>query len=160
MENIILTIVELVSNCIYSLIHNSLFTVFDFIYAGLCTYTRQFSGYEPHLMWLCKAWYVCCFIYAPHEHSLWECKSWVSPENLLALNDWIKIIGKTISLWNKKIRSSHNVSFWLSIRAANGARTRDPQLGKLMLYQLSYCRMIHKQRYILFCKKQDEKPFF
>ena len=24
--------------------------------------------------------------------------------------------------------------------AANGTRTRDPQLGKLMLYQLSYCR--------------------
>ena len=26
------------------------------------------------------------------------------------------------------------------MRAANGARTRDPQLGKLMLYQLSYFR--------------------
>ena len=26
--------------------------------------------------------------------------------------------------------------------AANGARTRDPQLGKLMLYQLSYCRVM------------------
>ena len=26
-------------------------------------------------------------------------------------------------------------------RAANEARTRDPQLGKLMLYQLSYCRI-------------------
>ena len=26
-------------------------------------------------------------------------------------------------------------------RAANGARTRDPQLGKLMLYQLSYIRI-------------------
>lgn len=25
--------------------------------------------------------------------------------------------------------------------AENGARTRDPQLGKLMLYQLSYFRM-------------------
>ena len=25
-------------------------------------------------------------------------------------------------------------------RAASEARTRDPQLGKLMLYQLSYCR--------------------
>ena len=28
------------------------------------------------------------------------------------------------------------------LRAANGARTRDPQLGKLMLYQLSYCRIL------------------
>ena len=26
--------------------------------------------------------------------------------------------------------------------AVNGARTRDPQLGKLMLYQLSYYRML------------------
>ena len=25
--------------------------------------------------------------------------------------------------------------------AENGTRTRDPQLGKLMLYQLSYCRI-------------------
>ena len=27
------------------------------------------------------------------------------------------------------------------IGAGNGARTRDPQLGKLMLYQLSYSRL-------------------
>lgn len=27
------------------------------------------------------------------------------------------------------------------MRAANGARTRDPWLGKPMLYQLSYCRI-------------------
>src|SRR5205823_2090526 len=37
--------------------------------------------------------------------------------------------------------------FWLSVRlsrgAGNGARTRDPQLGKLMLYQLSYPRVRH-----------------
>jgi hypothetical protein len=26
-------------------------------------------------------------------------------------------------------------------KAGNGARTRDPQLGKLMLYQLSYSRV-------------------
>ncbi len=25
-------------------------------------------------------------------------------------------------------------------RAANGTRTRDPNLGKVVLYQLSYCR--------------------
>jgi hypothetical protein len=29
-----------------------------------------------------------------------------------------------------------------SIRAAKEARTLDPQLGKLMLYQLSYCRLL------------------
>ena len=28
-----------------------------------------------------------------------------------------------------------------SIGAVNGIRTRDPQLGKLMLYQLSYYRL-------------------
>ena len=27
-----------------------------------------------------------------------------------------------------------------SLKAGNGTRTRDPQLGKLMLYQLSYAR--------------------
>ena len=32
-------------------------------------------------------------------------------------------------------------NYLISKRAANGARTRDPQLGKLMLYQLSYCRI-------------------
>lgn len=30
----------------------------------------------------------------------------------------------------------------LAFRAGNGGRTRDPQLGKLMLYQLSYFRVI------------------
>lgn len=29
----------------------------------------------------------------------------------------------------------------IRFRAENGARTRDPQLGKLMLYQLSYFRL-------------------
>src|SRR3972149_3591382 len=29
---------------------------------------------------------------------------------------------------------------WTYLRAGDGARTRDPQLGKLMLYQLSYSR--------------------
>ena len=38
------------------------------------------------------------------------------------------------------------MSLLLFFRAANGARTRDPQLGKLMLYQLSYCR-----KYYIFC---------
>jgi hypothetical protein len=29
----------------------------------------------------------------------------------------------------------------VNVRAAKEARTLDPQLGKLMLYQLSYCRL-------------------
>jgi hypothetical protein len=32
------------------------------------------------------------------------------------------------------------------MQAGDGARTRDPQLGKLMLYQLSYSRACHLQR--------------
>ena len=32
-------------------------------------------------------------------------------------------------------------------RANNGVRTRDPQLGKLMLYQLSYIRVLRLQKY-------------
>jgi hypothetical protein len=32
-------------------------------------------------------------------------------------------------------------------RAENGTRTRDPQLGKLMLYRLSYFRKKVLQRY-------------
>jgi hypothetical protein len=31
-------------------------------------------------------------------------------------------------------------AFTILYRAGNGTRTRDPQLGKLMLYQLSYSR--------------------
>ena len=31
-------------------------------------------------------------------------------------------------------------------KAENGIRTRDPQLGKLMLYQLSYFRVLGAER--------------
>ena len=37
-----------------------------------------------------------------------------------------------------------------SLRAANGARTRDPWLGKPMLYQLSYCRVVSAKIQLLF----------
>ena len=37
----------------------------------------------------------------------------------------------------------------LNGRAENGTRTRDPQLGKLMLYQLSYFRKC-KGKYTVF----------
>ena len=39
----------------------------------------------------------------------------------------------------KETLTEVNVSF---LRAKDGAQTRDPQLGRLMLYQLSYFRMI------------------
>ena len=34
--------------------------------------------------------------------------------------------------------------------AANGTRTRDPQLGKLMLYQLSYCRISKTETKVIY----------
>ena len=40
----------------------------------------------------------------------------------------------------KKTGSRPRSTACFEFRAANGVRTRDPQLGKLMLYQLSYCR--------------------
>ena len=40
--------------------------------------------------------------------------------------------------------------------AENGTRTRDPQLGKLMLYQLSYFRICRK---LSFLKKYLQKEF-
>ena len=43
---------------------------------------------------------------------------------------------------NKK---NPNMTIRILKRAANGARTRDPQLGKLMLYRLSYCRINHSR---------------
>ena len=42
-----------------------------------------------------------------------------------------------------------NKIFYISIfycRAVNEARTRDPQLGKLVLYQLSYYRKLSRYR--------------
>ena len=35
--------------------------------------------------------------------------------------------------------------FTKKTRAANGTRTRDLQLGKLKLYQLSYCRIFYEE---------------
>ncbi len=36
-------------------------------------------------------------------------------------------------------------------RAEDGAQTRDPQLGRLMLYQLSYFRILAKVITLFFC---------
>ena len=40
----------------------------------------------------------------------------------------------------KRILIANYLTIRILFGAANGTRTRDPQLGKLMLYQLSYCR--------------------
>ena len=39
------------------------------------------------------------------------------------------------------IEGASLITTHLLLRAVNEARTRDPQLGKLMLYQLSYYRI-------------------
>ena len=54
-----------------------------------------------------------------------------------------------------------------NIRAEDGTRTRDPDLGKVVLYQLSYFRIallssgaerfrprLRLQRYVIFCNRQ------
>ena|GEM_PF-6140837 len=45
-----------------------------------------------------------------------------------------------IEIWVAALASRANNDV-LFERAENGIRTRDPQLGKLMLYQLSYFRL-------------------
>ena len=40
------------------------------------------------------------------------------------------------------------MDFIITKRAEDGAQTRDPQLGRLMLYQLSYFRNFSGQRWI------------
>ena len=59
--------------------------------------------------------------------------------NELALLGGIVVLRTILSVFlNKEIK---NWKVKKIKRAANGTRTRDPQLGKLMLYQLSYCRI-------------------
>ena len=55
----------------------------------------------------------------------------------------------------------HQNSFDFSRRAKNGTRTRDPNLGKVMLYQLSYFRIsgCKDTMYFRFYKKKY-KIFF
>ena len=44
------------------------------------------------------------------------------------------------------------------IRAEDGAQTRDPQLGRLMLYQLSYFRILAKVVTLIVGKDGFEPP--
>ena len=53
------------------------------------------------------------------------------------------------------MRKLQTRNFLIINRAASEVRTRDPQLGKLMLYQLSYCRIAFFERR---CK--GKKKFF
>ncbi len=53
------------------------------------------------------------------------------------------------------------ILFVLIGRAENGIRTRDPQLGKLMLYQLSYFRnsSANIDFFIYYCKSFSTKNY-
>ncbi len=55
------------------------------------------------------------------------------------LNDFVSHLALHTTAIQKMAETKKAFSVVAS-RAANGARTHDPQLGKLMLYQLSYCR--------------------
>ena len=55
------------------------------------------------------------------------------------------VIKKDVVWRENKKRGNRKIS---SFRAEDGAQTRDPQLGRLMLYQLSYFRNFGGQRWI------------
>ena len=48
----------------------------------------------------------------------------------------------------EEILNANCLTFRILLRAEDGAQTRDPQLGRLMLYQLSYFRNFSGQRWI------------
>ena len=57
----------------------------------------------------------------------------------------VSIRKRQVSMTNKNYHKKKEVnrkSMTSYSRAGNGTRTRDPQLGKLMLYQLSYSRLL------------------
>ena len=45
-------------------------------------------------------------------------------------------------VWGETIEAHKNAPLWLISGAKDGIRTRDPDLGKVVLYQLSYFRVI------------------
>ena len=47
---------------------------------------------------------------------------------------------------NKK----YSFEYFLFIRARDGTRTRDPDLGKVVLYQLSYSRVLLNFAFVIF----------
>ena len=47
-----------------------------------------------------------------------------------------------LGLYERQTRlNALDLEFVFTLRAANETRTRDPDLGKVVLYQLSYCRL-------------------
>lgn len=51
------------------------------------------------------------------------------------------ISSDSVHLWERKRPRNHKVSGAFLVQAGDRARTGDPQLGRLTLYQLSYSRI-------------------
>ena len=52
-----------------------------------------------------------------------------------------------------RMRSTPELHRLCISRAENEVRTRDPQLGRLMLYQLSYFRIFHENAEVATCRR-------
>ena len=70
---------------------------------------------------------------------------------------------------NSELRANTSKNFLLKkagnnpalfLGAANETRTRDPDLGKVVLYQLSYCRIMWKITWVLHFRKRVQKYCF
>ena|GEM_PF-750675 len=59
---------------------------------------------------------------------------------------------KTHVYKSQKTTYKINCKWLIRFRAVSETRTRDPQLGKLMLYQLSYYRVHFTEFYVSECK--------
>ena len=64
--------------------------------------------------------------------------------------------------WPRDFKSlvSTNSTIAASSGAENGTRTRDPNLGKVVLYQLSYFRIVASAKVMLFLHSTKRFTFF
>ena len=60
------------------------------------------------------------------------------------------------------VSTNSTIAAWytLRVRAENGTRTRDPTLGKVVLYQLSYFRIVASAKVMLFLHSTKRFTFF
>ncbi len=58
--------------------------------------------------------------------------------------------GNILEAFATKMRDFRSKKIRGNIRAKNGTRTRDPNLGKVVLYQLSYFRKFYGFTYVVF----------
>ena len=75
---------------------------------------------------------------------------WIAPETAGEREEW-------------KRKKTVNLSIYSLIRAIDGVRTRDPDLGKVVLYQLSHyrvCFVFPLEQYILYYRGSDLSTTF